>query len=599
MVQAKGMKKKVIRKRRKMTAAEKETARVKREEVKYKKSVKEIFTSSGFKYARSEDRHFTFTIEGAKRTGEFDGIYLFENILVVAEDTCAKNKVNEHLAKKLIIFRLASENPQHFVKCLCENVPDFKAHFDANCYDAKDYKLVVCYFSMYPVGKEHVENAERQSIFVVQRPLVSYFKALVDTVGASAKYELFKYFRLKYEDIGAIKVSGGNKREKSEYSGFLLPDSNSSYPQGYQVVSFYADPFSLLQKSFVLRKNGWEAPNLSYQRLLDSKKIKAMRKYLSGSKRVYVNNIIATLPSSARILDHDSGSELKVEDKASVKAVKVLLPNEYNVVGLIDGQHRVFSYHEGNDAQDAEIRKLRVKQNLLVTGIIHPAGLDEAERASFEAKLFLEINDRQTRVKSALTQEIELLVNPYSITATARAVIAKLSKTGPLEGKLEEHVFDNVKKLKISSIVSYGLKPLIKKEGDDSLYSAWDDAEAKSDMALIARSDSGRNKRRIAHEKYVDFCVQEINVFLRAIRRSLRGAWEVEHEEKCLTPTSLNGYLKCFRLVISSSIERTEESYDRILENIATVDIKLYKSSQWNALGTALFSTFSPARASD
>lgn len=144
-------------------------------------------------------------------------------------------------------------------------------------------------------------------------------------------------------------------------------------------------------------------------------KIRSMRQYLSENRRVYLGNIIATLPSATKINDIKTANQLSSNDQLNVKPVSISLPDEYNVVGLIDGQHRVYSYHEGVDSYEAQIGRLRIKQNLLVTGIIYPSTASEEEKTLFEAKLFLEINSRQTKVKSALTQEIELIVNPFSV----------------------------------------------------------------------------------------------------------------------------------------------------------------------------------------
>lgn len=83
----------------------------------------------------------------------------------------------------------------------------------------------------------------------------------------------------------------------------------------------------------------------------------------------------------------------------STAPVTIKLPDKPNSIGIIDGQHRVFAYHESKD-DDADIAALRIQQNLLITGIIYPEGISDLEREKFEAKLFLEINSTQTNAKS-------------------------------------------------------------------------------------------------------------------------------------------------------------------------------------------------------
>ncbi|MEW3495909.1 DGQHR domain-containing protein [Pseudomonas aeruginosa] len=499
------------------------------------------------------------------------------------EDTCTVAP-GPHIAKKQIIFDLALKNKADFIKCLKKNLPDFDEHPKSHKYEIADYELRIVYFSMHSVDSEYVESATRIGIRVVERALANYFHALVKNISVSALYEILNYLKVDYTDVGTAKLSGGSSGALSSYQGFLLPEANSSYPDGFKVVSFYADPASLLKKSFVLRKNGWIEPNLSYQRILDMPKIKSMRQYLSENKRVYLGNIIATLPPTTKIHDIKTSDQLPPSGQLNVKPVRISLPDEYNVVGLIDGQHRVYSYHEGQDSYEPQIERLRIKQNLLITGIIYPETVTEEERTLFEARLFLEINSRQTKVKSALTQEIELIVNPFSGTAVAKAILIKLARKGALKDKLEEHVFDDAKKLKISSIVSYGLKPLVKWEGEDSLFSAWPEDSKKEDIL------EEKNKQYL--NCYIEYCASELNDLLNAVKASHPEAWQIGHESKLLTPTTINGFIKCLRLILENSKDRGFETYKIKLLNVKDFNFAPYKSSHWNQLGIDLYEKF-------
>ena len=74
-------------------------------------------------------------------------------------------------------------------------------------------------------------------------------------------------------------------------------EEKSSFKEGYKIISFYIDAASLLKRAYVLRQEGWrKKENVGYyQRMLDSKKIVGMRRYLSTEGRVFINNIIAQL----------------------------------------------------------------------------------------------------------------------------------------------------------------------------------------------------------------------------------------------------------------------------------------------------------------
>ena len=114
---------------------------------------------------------------------------------------------------------------------------------------------------------------------------------------------------------------------------------------------------------------------------------------------MFVNNIIVTLPPDVKPLS----SNLQTIDASTLTdtaPVVIKLPDRPNSVGIIDGQHRIFAYHETVD-DDPDIAQLRVQQNLLVTGIIFPEGVSALNREKFEARLFLEINSTQSKYPPA------------------------------------------------------------------------------------------------------------------------------------------------------------------------------------------------------
>ena len=63
--------------------------------------------------------------------------------------------------------------------------------------------------------------------------------------------------------------------------------------------------------------------------------------------------------------------------------------------------------------------------------------------------------------KKMNVQEIELMINPISSVSIAKKIIEKLNESGPLSNLLEKYWYEKGK-LKTASIVSFGLKPLIK-----------------------------------------------------------------------------------------------------------------------------------------
>jgi len=307
-----------------------------------------------------------------------------------------------------------------------------------------------------------------------------------------------------------------------------------------------------------------------------------MRHYLAKEKRVYTNNIIVTLPSDSSIED-ENGRKIITKRATKITPVTIQIPERFNAIGIIDGQHRVYSYHEGFDDMDHTIGILRKKQHLLVTGILYPENIRQEKKQEFEAKLFLEINDKQKPVKGDLKQAIERIINPFSSIVIAKAVISRLAASGPLMGLLEVHFYDT-SKIKTTSIVSYGLKHIVGLDAENSLYKIWNykgKDKAKHQITCL--------------KNYIDFCEEKIAAFIDGFKINIPdNLWTSDKKaSRVLTTTTINGLIFCLRLLIKNNKLGNFEYYKRSFENM-DIDFRAnhfnYKSSHWKDLGEMLYS---------
>ncbi|UWU70342.1 DNA sulfur modification protein DndB [Bradyrhizobium sp. NC92] len=193
-------------------------------------------------------------------------------------------------------------------------------------------------------------KAEVPGVKYLDYHIVRYFKAITDRVRQSARYELFDFLGLLQTDVGTNVISPVTT--SSSYKGSILPEGQSHFPNGFKVVSFYVTPAALLERCYVLRKDGWGDQDGVYQRMISRTKIEAIRKYLLDERRVFINNIIVTLPSNTLLTD-DKGHTVDPSKINQTEPANIQLPTEYNSIGLIDGQHRVFSYYEGGKDEAA------------------------------------------------------------------------------------------------------------------------------------------------------------------------------------------------------------------------------------------------------
>jgi DGQHR domain-containing protein len=549
---------------------------------KQMKDARAFFERLGFERFKIDGQTFTFS----GRTGELDDCFLSENIVVLCEYTTTKVGT-EHFAKKKLLFDLINAKQKDWIEFLREIHQPFDAVMEKSPFASDQMRVKIVYLSDLGVSDEI--SALCTDVKFLDGTTFRYFDLLSKTIYRSARHEFFKYLELNFSEIGS-QVNVTSTDTKS-FSGYLLPETHSSFPKGFKVVSFYADPSTLLSMSYVLRRDSWRDGEGFYQRILIPSKIRKMRKYLTDQSRVFVNNIVVTLPAST-ILNEPSHGSKNVPDNETdkVRHIKVALPHESNTIGVVDGQHRIFCYHEGKDIYEGSIAKMRGRQNLLVTGIIFPPKYDAVEQLRFEAKLFLEINDTQSGAKADLKQGIELILNPLSTTAIAKAVINDLAKRGPLKDMLQTSFFDSAEKIKTTSIVSYGLKPLVKLSGVDSVFHQWTNAK----KAELVAPPSGSNVDTLLTE-YVAFCVLTINNLLLAVMHEYgTDKWKLAPGTKnhVLSPTVLNGLFVCLRELIKSDRVSSTAAYQLKLKGLEKFDFSTHKSSQWRKLGEAIFSKY-------
>lgn len=557
----KKVKKKLTPEERKARKAEQAKKRL---ATKFKTNIRTIFKNCGFTQIPSREVQLYIL----DRHGDLDGLYLYENIIVLVEDTAGKSHKPDHIRKKFDFARAVMKDSAALVEALCDNFEKLNDIVENNIYEYNEYIIKHLYCSMHDVSSEYQERYRDENNIFLSNLQLKYFLELAKTIKASSRFEMFKFLGIELADVGCPN----NSSRSDTYSGLILSEKPNGFPNGYKVVSFFADPEMLLEKSYVLRKDSWRDDDCLYQRLLVKNKIKDIRKFLVDNKRTFVNNIIVTLP-------HDCTFK-GISKRPKTEPVDITIPERFNIIGIIDGQHRVYAYHESQEDIEPQIKKLRKRQHLLVTGIVYPRNTTTEEKMQFEAKLFLEINAKQKALPGRLKQDIELIVKPNSGIAIAKAVLSILARKGPLEDKLEVHHFDSAGKIKTTSIVSYGLKHIVSIEGENSFYKKW----------------TGNNKKNIREDEivrkhYIDYCAKQLTYYIAGFKESIpKSMWVTDNKiSKVLTPTTINGLIYCMRMLIKrNEIKGSQEEYFEAFESLAinfTPKKFRYISSHWKSLG--------------
>ena len=567
------MAKKPKKKKPKLSAQQRAQIKVKSA---HKRAARSVFRNSGFLRAPKLAEK---TIDFHGMTGEFDDAFVFENVLLLVEYTVhrSSDEIRKHIKNKHLFIDEVVKNPREFIELVHDSVEDPwppDSNFSSFHPDKWILRIVYCSRYDYDASIQNIVTGYQY----LDYPTLKYFEKISGTIRLSTRHELFSFLEIEPSDIatgGAFAAPG-----TTEVEGSILPESASGFSPGYKVVSFYASADSLLRRAYVLRRDGWRGSFEAYQRMLLPSKVEQMRSSLKEKKQVFTNNLIVTLPSNVLPLT-PQGQPIKFSKLTKTSPVKLALPLSANSVGIVDGQHRLYSYYETKE-DDPEIAKLRSDQNLLITGIIFPDSLSEDERERFEAELFLTINANQTTAAASLRQEIEVVLNPYSQTAIGKQVMQRLAKHGPLFGHVESYFFEKGK-LKTTSIVSYGLGPLIKTSGDDSLFKLF---------AHPQKQSLSKERGKKVLDEYVTFCEAQINILLSAIKSNVPSSrWTTDRKtpKKILTVTYINSFLIVLRKVIEADKPTDFESLRSAFEGISSFNFQQFHSSQYNRMAEEIY----------
>jgi DGQHR domain-containing protein len=596
------------RKRKVLTPEQKQARKEKqqkmREQNAQKKEIRKIFTNLGYERLVGITGH-NFIYDD--RTSELDDVFVCENVVLIVEYTTDKNP-GDHLIKKDEFYQRVNKNNKRFIQFMIDSFPSdaFKTYYYDKIkpqYQTLDLlQLKILYCSRYDLGEEP-RNVVKNVIYFDYN-IVQYFKLLTKVIKKSARYEFLDFLDIDYHNYG-VNILNSASASKDEYKGYVLPEAKSSFKEGYKILSFYIDAESLMRRAYVLRRESWrnEENIRLYQRMLENDKIVNMRKYLYEESRVFVNNIIATISIDdielKRTVACDKTERISICENGDfvngnltrVDNIQIEIKDKSNIIGIIDGQHRVFSYHEGNDSYEDKIKELRKVQNLLVTCIIYPKNISEQEKNRFEANLFLEINKNQKKISSLLQQEIELIVSPFSTISIGKDILKQLNENGPLRDKLIHSSYDK-NKITTASIVSYGLRPLIKldENAKDSLFKLWNEPNKLKLKDKNCTDDDLRNA-------YVVFCVEKIRDLLIAFKQHLssNNMWEpysTKNKQGVLGVVLLNGIMNVLRLLIENDQISTVEEYVKLLIGVEKFQFRDYKSSQYRRMGEKLYSDF-------
>ncbi|QNL45158.1 DGQHR domain-containing protein [Oscillibacter hominis] len=519
---------KTKRTKKKLTAEQKAAQLKKHKELAFRKKIHSSFTEAGFTYFSTLGKHFSI----GTRIVELDYLFLHENIIVICEDNTKQKKDINHIRNKNESFAEIRSNKTAFLSWLASTFPEKAAMVKQ--YLPERYFLYYIYISQTELEITEEEKKRYSNLLFWDTETLSFFNRMAQCIQHSARYEIFRYLGLKNDEIGFSGSEGGKTTIKAP---IIYPQDATGLRNGVRVVSFMMSAEKLLRTSYVLRKDSWEESMFLYQRLIEKDKVKSIRAFLAQKGEAFYNNIIVALPDNVTFED-DTGNPILVENIGDFQHCKLVLPDEMNSICVIDGQHRIFAHYEApiTEKYELQIAPLRKQLHLLVTGLIFPAEMKEAERKQIQSQIFLDINDNTKKVAPNVLTHIEMVKDPFSDIGLARRVIERLNKKRVFLNCFELSALDE-SKIKVASIIKFALRYLVTTtpaEEKTSLYAYWPgDKEAFQQKDETALND------------YIEFCAKSIDLYFSAIRDAFKLAWN-DPASKILSVISINGFIIAF-----------------------------------------------------
>lgn len=504
-----------------------EERKQKREQAALHRKIIAIFKTMGFEYRKTDHRHFNL----GGRDMEIDAIFVHENVVILCEDTISTD--TDHLRTKNDTMQRIMANKRGFFCTMDEIVDDFSQLHDH--FEISRIKLFYIHACGTKEDYSKEEMEEFPDIKLWGRMNIDYFKWLSECIHKSARFELFRYLGLAKHDIGAVRATADLAAAQAP---IIYPQNFVGPIQGCRVVTFMLSAKELIEMSYVLRKEGWAKKSGLYQRLLDKQKMGKIREYIVRNKSSFFNNIIVALPSDAVILDSRSQTHSLFDLDSQQESFRLSLPYNYNSICLIDGQHRVYAYHEGGCHEDA-VEPLRRDRHLLVTGVMFPPDMEDGERVKLQSQIFYDINKNAKPISADLMIYIQKLQNPLAAISIAQDVLDSMNEHGVLKDQFQKSTL-NSKGIKTASIIKFALQYVVAIENEtnrESLIYYWNgDKEALKRNNIAAR------------DEYVSFCAEWLNKYFSGVKYAWSAYWNLDNHTTLLpSVVTINGCLIAYR----------------------------------------------------
>ncbi len=334
---------------------------------------------------------------------------------------------------------------------------------------------------------------------------------LANLAGEGAKYQIYNRI------FSGKQIKGFNKK---------VPALKSKMG-GHTFYTFNMVPEDLLKIAYVHRRTGTTSfSNITkaYQRVIKKSRIQKIEEFIEEGgifPGAIILNFHRNFPKEEII---GSKSHLDQLDDCS-KPVAITIPPYYGCAWIIDGQHRLYGFSDSDK---------KFTETLPIVAYV-------GEDVSFEANLFVDINQNQKPIDSNLLWDLyedlydgsrdEKEMENYSISKIAKGLNSL--KDSPFLGNVKIPKEQNKGNLTLTTICTT-LKRL----------------------HLISKDDGKLFNK--SYEESIDFAVDRISVFFENIRKELPEEWEAGDKHYIRTNSGFVVIAGILREIIDTNLTKAE-----------------------------------------
>lgn len=277
-----------------------------------------------------------------------------------------------------------------------------KFYTSETIFNEKNIVFVYCTDSQLSNNDEILLNSK--GIISLNRSKIEYFQEL------SAQYDRLAYYQL----LGYLCKNKPIKSIPKEQ--LVVPSIKTKYGDKSFCYLFAIHPSTLIPLATIPhRKRDFEIDlNNNYQRIVKKVKIKGIKDFIRDKRGVFPTNIIVSIEGRSKF--EPMGKAIN-----DIQYGSLTLPNNYDSMYVIDGQHRLFAY-DGIE---------QGKKDLIFVVAFEKMALED------QVQTFVDINEKQTKVSASLLWDLyPSILDESDIRYRISILVKKLNtdEGNPLEG---------------------------------------------------------------------------------------------------------------------------------------------------------------------